>query len=196
MIAAAAEIPAPFSLQSMLAEAPRAAGPPPAVPLQPPFRAGKLFAAEGARAAWLRLEPSSVLRRVVTDGFSEFLRFPKDRHGQPRCRPLCSGHAPSALKEAAFVRAEVAKLCDIGAVSNVTHLRGNPREVCYRLGLLVAERNGCAGMNCGHLAGCRCMLWLGRRQAARQLPLMGPMLPCPFQEASAVLGRARAEQAD
>lgn len=29
-----------------------------------------------------------------------------------------------------------------GAVSDVTHLRGNAREVLYTLGLLVAERHG------------------------------------------------------
>lgn len=140
----AAEIPVPFSLQSMLDAAPVKAGQRTEAAAQaaPPFQAGKLFVGQGAREAWLSLAPSSVLQRVVVDGFSEFLRFPVGRDGRRRPVPLRSNHAVSALKESAFVSAEVAKLCQINAVSDVTHLQHDTREVCYKLGLLVAERHG------------------------------------------------------
>ena len=83
-----------------------------------------------------------MLRRVILDGFSEFLTFPRDARGRRQPAPLRSTHAVSALKEREFVTAEIQDLCAIGAVGDVTHLAHDPREVCYTLGLLVAERNG------------------------------------------------------
>lgn len=141
MIAAATLIPPPLSLASLLDSAPQgaSAAPPPVGEAQ--FVAGQLFSGE-RREAWMRLEPSSVLQRVVLDGFSEYLSFPPTADGTRRPRPTRSGHAPSALKQRDFVTAEVANLRSIQAVSDVTHVRHNPREVCYTLGLLVAERHG------------------------------------------------------
>lgn len=48
----------------------------------------------------------------------------------------------SALKHADFTFSEIRSLQGINAISDVTHLRHDPKEVCYILGLLVAERHG------------------------------------------------------
>ncbi len=141
MISAATLIPPPLTLASMLAAAPAAAAAVQPAPAAEAFQAGRLFT-KAQPGAWLRLEPSAVLRRVIVDGFSEFLRFPRGAGGVPRPVPLRSGHAPSAVQESSFVTAEVAALCADGSVSDVTHLRDQHSEVLYVLGLLVAERHG------------------------------------------------------
>lgn len=142
MIAAATLIPPPFSLAAVVQAAPAGAPSPSSAPAAVPFAAGRLFAT-ARPGAWQRLHPSAVLQRVITDGFSEFLSFPRAADGRRRPVPLRSGHAPSALKESAFVTGEIGALCADGSVSDVTHLRADPREVLYVLGLLVAERHGC-----------------------------------------------------
>lgn len=137
VIQAAAGIPPPCSLQTVLdaaAEAPlpQAAG---QAPEAPPFLAGKVF--DRGREEWLRLSPGAVLRRVIVDGFSEFLRFPGGRQ-----QPLRSNNAISALKRPDEVSTQVGQLLACGAVEDVTHSRFNPGEVCYTLGVLLAERHG------------------------------------------------------